>query len=177
MSTSSARAPSPRPTFGRGRCSSASPQAEFLDATEEMLLPRVYEGIGDPDVASEDQEDWQVGAQPALRTQIPSRPALSCGRRRTHRHPPANGLRINTSIADSFNLAWKLAAVLNGVAGKASLTVTTPSDSQWVTRSSSVRWPRSAWWPRWRQSGEHQVKTASTRVGQGRDIVRCNTRK
>jgi len=31
-----------------------------------------------------------------------------------HRHPPSNGLGSNTSIQDSFNLAWKLAAVLNG---------------------------------------------------------------
>jgi 2,4-dichlorophenol 6-monooxygenase len=31
-----------------------------------------------------------------------------------HRHPPSNGLGSNTSIQDGFNLAWKLAAVLNG---------------------------------------------------------------
>jgi 2,4-dichlorophenol 6-monooxygenase len=31
-----------------------------------------------------------------------------------HRHPPSNGLGSNTSIQDSFNLAWKLAAVLKG---------------------------------------------------------------
>ena len=34
-----------------------------------------------------------------------------------HRHPPSNGLGSNTSIQDAFNLAWKLAAVLNGQAG------------------------------------------------------------
>ena len=33
-----------------------------------------------------------------------------------HRHPPSNGLGSNTSIQDSFNLAWKLAAVLKGYA-------------------------------------------------------------
>ncbi len=31
-----------------------------------------------------------------------------------HRHPPSNGLGSNTSIQDSYNLAWKLAAVLQG---------------------------------------------------------------
>jgi 2,4-dichlorophenol 6-monooxygenase len=31
-----------------------------------------------------------------------------------HRHPPNNGLGANTSIQDSFNLAWKLAHVLRG---------------------------------------------------------------
>jgi len=34
-----------------------------------------------------------------------------------HRHPPSNGLGSNTSIQDSYNLAWKLAHVLRGVAG------------------------------------------------------------
>ena len=38
-----------------------------------------------------------------------------------HRHPPSNGLGSNTSIQDSFNLAWKLAAVLKGQAGEALL--------------------------------------------------------
>jgi 2,4-dichlorophenol 6-monooxygenase len=34
-----------------------------------------------------------------------------------HRHPPSNGLGSNTSIQDSYNLAWKIAAVLKGQAG------------------------------------------------------------
>ena len=34
-----------------------------------------------------------------------------------HRHPPTNGLGSNTSIQDSYNLAWKLALVLRGTAG------------------------------------------------------------
>ncbi len=33
-----------------------------------------------------------------------------------HRHPPSNGLGSNTSIQDSFNLAWKLAMVVKGEA-------------------------------------------------------------
>ncbi|MBK3574834.1 FAD-dependent monooxygenase [Streptomyces sp. MBT65] len=33
-----------------------------------------------------------------------------------HRHPPSNGLGSNTSIQDSYNLAWKLALVLHGQA-------------------------------------------------------------
>ncbi|WP_380169562.1 FAD-dependent oxidoreductase [Jannaschia sp. R86511] len=35
----------------------------------------------------------------------------------THRHPPSNGLGSNTSIQDAYNLAWKLALVLQGTAG------------------------------------------------------------
>lgn len=38
-----------------------------------------------------------------------------------HRHPPSNGLGSNTSIQDSYNLAWKLAYVLRGDAGEALL--------------------------------------------------------
>ena len=33
-----------------------------------------------------------------------------------HRHPPSNGLGSNTSIQDAYNIAWKLALVLRGVA-------------------------------------------------------------
>ncbi len=33
-----------------------------------------------------------------------------------HRHPPTNGLGSNTSIQDSYNLAWKLHHVLRGLA-------------------------------------------------------------
>ncbi|MDX6309439.1 MAG: 2,4-dichlorophenol 6-monooxygenase [Nocardioidaceae bacterium] len=33
-----------------------------------------------------------------------------------HRHPPSNGLGSNTSLQDSYNLTWKLAAVLRGQA-------------------------------------------------------------
>ncbi|MGO1835229.1 MAG: FAD-dependent oxidoreductase [Actinomycetaceae bacterium] len=35
-----------------------------------------------------------------------------------HRHPPSNGLGSNTSVGDSYNLAWKIAAVLKGQAGE-----------------------------------------------------------
>ena len=33
-----------------------------------------------------------------------------------HRHPPTNGLGSNTCVQDAFNLAWKLALVVNGKA-------------------------------------------------------------
>ena len=56
-----------------------------------------------------------------------------------HRHPPSNGLGSNTSIQDSFNLAWKLAAVLKGQAGEALLdsytTERAPVAKQIVTRA------------------------------------------
>jgi 2,4-dichlorophenol 6-monooxygenase len=38
-----------------------------------------------------------------------------------HRHPPTTGLGLNTAIQDAHNLAWKLAAVLNGISSEALL--------------------------------------------------------
>ncbi len=38
-----------------------------------------------------------------------------------HRFPPTGGLGMNTGMADAFNLAWKLAAVLHGAAEPALL--------------------------------------------------------
>jgi 2,4-dichlorophenol 6-monooxygenase len=61
---------------------------------------------------------WQVRAQIAA--------AYSAGRvycmgDAVHRHPPTNGLGLNMSIADAYNLGWKLALVLAGRAGPALL--------------------------------------------------------
>ena len=56
-----------------------------------------------------------------------------------HRHPPSNGLGSNTSIQDSFNLAWKLAHVLDGKASPALLETyhaeRTPIAKQIVNRA------------------------------------------
>lgn len=56
-----------------------------------------------------------------------------------HRHPPSNGLGSNTSIQDSYNLSWKLAAVLSGAAAPSLLDTYTaeraPVARQIVTRA------------------------------------------
>jgi 2,4-dichlorophenol 6-monooxygenase len=44
-----------------------------------------------------------------------------CAGDAVHRHPPSNGLGSNTSVQDSYNLAWKIAAVLRGQASPALL--------------------------------------------------------
>ena len=41
---------------------------------------------------------------------------MFCAGDAVHRHPPTNGLGSNTSIQDSYNLAWKLAMVVAGTA-------------------------------------------------------------
>jgi len=66
---------------------------------------------------------WQVRAQIA--------PSYAAGRvfcmgDAVHRHPPTNGLGLNMSIADAYNLGWKLALVLAGRAGAALLDSYSP---------------------------------------------------
>jgi 2,4-dichlorophenol 6-monooxygenase len=84
-------------------------------ATED-LIGRVHAAIGDDDidVTIKGTAGWQVNAQVA--------PVYSAGRvfcmgDAVHRHPPTNGLGLNMSVADAYNLAWKLALVLDGRAG------------------------------------------------------------
>lgn len=45
-----------------------------------------------------------------------ARGRVLCAGDAVHRHPPTNGLGSNTSIQDSYNLAWKLAHVVSGAA-------------------------------------------------------------
>ena len=56
-----------------------------------------------------------------------------------HRHPPSNGLGSNTSIQDAYNLAWKLALVLQGRADPSLLETYSderaPIGKQIVTRA------------------------------------------
>ncbi|HEX5114297.1 MAG TPA: FAD-dependent monooxygenase [Pseudonocardiaceae bacterium] len=50
-----------------------------------------------------------------------ARGRVFCAGDAVHRHPPTNGLGSNTSIQDSYNLAWKLSHVVAGHAGPALL--------------------------------------------------------
>jgi 2,4-dichlorophenol 6-monooxygenase len=91
---------------------------EGLDATElseESVMPRVRAAIGDPsvDVRIKKISEWQFNHVVAARYR---RGRLFLAGDAAHRHPPANGLGSNTSVQDSYNLAWKLALVLSGQA-------------------------------------------------------------
>ena len=96
------------------------PDEVSLDAlgTDE-LNSRIRAFVGeDVDAEILGVAGWQVRAQIA--------PAYSAGRvfcmgDAVHRHPPTNGLGLNMSIADAYNLGWKLALVLAGRAGAALL--------------------------------------------------------
>jgi len=66
---------------------------------------------------------WQVRAQIASSY---AAGRVFCMGDAVHRHPPTNGLGLNMSIADAYNLGWKLALVLAGRAGAALLDSYSP---------------------------------------------------
>jgi 2,4-dichlorophenol 6-monooxygenase len=81
----------------------------------ESVLARVRAAIGDPSVEVRIKKisEWQINHVVAAQYR---RGRLFIAGDAAHRHPPANGLGSNTSIQDSYNLAWKLALVLSGKA-------------------------------------------------------------
>lgn len=94
--------------------------------------------VGKPDLEIEllGTSTWTVNNMYATRMQDGR---VFCMGDAAHRHPPSGGLGSNTSIQDAFNLAWKLAAVINGQAGDALLdsytTERAPIAKQIVTRA------------------------------------------
>ena len=66
-----------------------------------------------------------------------------CGGDAVHRHPPSSGLGSNTCMQDAFNLAWKLAFVVQGHAGEELLESYTleraPVGAQIVKRANQSR--------------------------------------
>jgi 2,4-dichlorophenol 6-monooxygenase len=82
---------------------------------EDALQGYIREAIGDTTVPFKIKKisPWQVNHVVAK--------SYRCGRvflagDAAHRHSPANGLGSNTSVQDSYNLAWKLDLVLSGKA-------------------------------------------------------------
>jgi 2,4-dichlorophenol 6-monooxygenase len=76
--------------------------------------------IGEPDLDVEilGASLWGVNEMWATRLQSGR---VFCVGDAIHRHPPGNGLGSNTSVQDSYNLVWKIAAVLRGYAAPALL--------------------------------------------------------
>jgi 2,4-dichlorophenol 6-monooxygenase len=87
------------------------------DVSPEFATGVARQLVGDPDLEIEllSANTWTVNNRYA--TQL-SKGRVFCTGDAIHRHPPSNGLGSNTSIQDSFNLAWKLAMVLKGQAGE-----------------------------------------------------------
>jgi 2,4-dichlorophenol 6-monooxygenase len=86
------------------------------EVTADDALRIVRNLVGDPSLDAEITgiSLWGNNEQYATRLQ---QGRVFCAGDAVHKHPPSNGLGSNTSIQDSYNLAWKLAAVLNGQAG------------------------------------------------------------
>jgi 2,4-dichlorophenol 6-monooxygenase len=83
------------------------------DFAEDVVKAKIRSFVGDPglDVDLEAASTWYVNQ--AYATRLSSR-RVFCGGDAVHRHPPSNGLGSNTSIQDAYNLAWKLAYVIQG---------------------------------------------------------------
>ncbi|MEV6236945.1 FAD-dependent monooxygenase [Lentzea sp. NPDC051838] len=90
------------------------------EVTEDDALQIVRNLVGDPALDAEITgiSLWGNNEQYATTLQ---RGRVFCAGDAVHKHPPSNGLGSNTSIQDSYNLAWKLALVLNGQAGSSLL--------------------------------------------------------
>jgi len=90
------------------------------EVDEAMATQVARQLVGDPDLEIEllSANTWTVNNMYATHMQ---KDRVFIMGDAAHRHPPSNGLGSNTSIQDSFNLAWKLAAVLKGQAGTALL--------------------------------------------------------
>ena len=107
------------------------------DFSDEAVVARIRGFVGDPQLQVEikSTSTWQVNQ--AYATSF-STGRVFCGGDAVHRHPPSNGLGSNTSIQDAFNLAWKLAFVLQGHADP-SLLATYSAERQPVGRQVVLR--------------------------------------
>jgi 2,4-dichlorophenol 6-monooxygenase len=86
-----------------------------VDVEEATRLVRDLVGDPDLDVEITSTSLWTVNHNYATEYRSGR---VFCAGDAVHRHPPSNGLGSNTSIQDSYNLAWKLAMVLRGEAGE-----------------------------------------------------------
>lgn len=83
----------------------------------DAVLKEAARMVGDPgvDIRLKAISPWSVGAGLADRYR---RGRVFLAGDSAHRHPPPNGLGINTGIQDAVNLCWKLAMAVAGRAGE-----------------------------------------------------------
>jgi len=88
-----------------------------LPSSKEGYLPRVKDFIGDDSVEVNiiNVSHWKINETVAEYYTAPEGDVFCLGDA-VHRHPPFNGLGSNTCIQDAFNLAWKIAYVMDGKA-------------------------------------------------------------
>lgn len=122
--------PGPQPPLGLGTFICMKPFDEFVlclfydpkqddlsQMSEEEAIRRIERAVGEPVEKVEIKEisGWKVNAQVAPQY---AKDGAFCMGDAVHRHPPTNGLGLNMSVADGYNLAWKLAMVIKGDAGE-----------------------------------------------------------
>lgn len=95
------------------------------DLSDEVVTEQIRTLVGDPELDIEvvTKSCWYVNEQHATNYQLGR---VFCGGDAVHRHPPSSGLGSNTSIQDAFNLAWKVAFVVEDHAGPGLLDSYTP---------------------------------------------------
>ena len=86
--------------------------AEALDIVQTMIGDRTIP------IRIRGMNRWLINRMVAKRYSLGR---VFCAGDAVHRHPPSNGLGSNTCVADAYNLAWKLALVLQGKASPALL--------------------------------------------------------
>jgi 2,4-dichlorophenol 6-monooxygenase len=91
-----------------------SQPAPTVDDAAATQIVRNLVGVPDLEVEITGTSLWGNNEYFATHLQ---RQRVFCAGDAVHRHPPSNGLGSNTSVQDSYNLAWKLAAVLRGYGG------------------------------------------------------------
>ncbi len=90
------------------------------EPTKEDFEQRIRESVGDDSlpITILSTSMWTINDVYAERY---AAGRIFCMGDAVHRHPPTNGLGSNTCVQDAFNLAWKLALVVQGKAGPALL--------------------------------------------------------
>ncbi|XP_048503383.1 uncharacterized protein LOC104897625 isoform X2 [Beta vulgaris subsp. vulgaris] len=93
------------------------PQQNFEDFSPKICEDLVFKLVGHEleDIAVIDIKPWVMHAEVAEKF-LSSNNRIHLAGDAAHRFPPAGGFGMNTGIQDAHNLAWKLAAVVNGIA-------------------------------------------------------------
>ncbi|CAH0058463.1 unnamed protein product [Clonostachys solani] len=114
---------------GSGTCVVMKPWTEWVlnrqynaedgepDTSDEAIIAHARNALGLPDslpIRVKHKAKWQVNH--VVATEYRHGRIFLAGDA-AHRHPPSSGLGSNTCVQDAYNLAWKLALVLQGKAG------------------------------------------------------------
>ncbi|KAE8420791.1 FAD binding domain-containing protein [Aspergillus pseudocaelatus] len=102
----------------------ATKNGNRFEPTQQDIVRRLHQMIGDDTVSIKilSTFEWTINDQVANYWQ---KDRILCIGDAVHRHPPINGLGSNTCLSDAFNIAWKIAYVLKGIAKPALLETLT----------------------------------------------------